>query len=183
VVSRTGYTGEDGFELYCEPGAASKLWTELLGTGGERLQAVGLGARDTLRLEAGLALYGSDIDDETTPLEAGLAWTVKLDKGEFVGRDALLAQKERGLERKLSGFVLRSRGFPRPGYEIRHGGVAVCTVRSGTVGPTLKQGIGTGYLPLELAKPGTEIEIVIREKANAAEVVKMPFYKAGSVKR
>ncbi|MGD2154643.1 MAG: glycine cleavage system aminomethyltransferase GcvT [Gemmatimonadales bacterium] len=183
VVSRTGYTGEDGFELYCEPGDASQLWNALLGAGGGRIQPVGLGARDTLRLEAGLALYGNDIDDETTPLEAGLAWTVKLDKGEFVGRDALVAQKEKGLERKLCGFVLKSRGFPRPGYEIRCRGTAVGTVRSGTVGPTVGQGIGTGYLPPELAKPGTEIEIVIRDRANAAEVVKMPFYKEGSVKR
>jgi aminomethyltransferase len=183
VVSRTGYTGEDGFELYCGPESAAKLWNAILEAGGERIQAIGLGARDTLRLEAGLALYGSDIDDETTPLEAGLGWTVRLDKGEFVGRDALVAQKEKGLERKLCGFVLKSRGFPRPGYEIRCGGNAVGTVRSGTVGPTLGQGIGTGYLPPELAKPGSEIEIVIRDKSNAAEVVKMPFYKEGSVKR
>lgn len=183
VVSRTGYTGEDGFELYCGPESAAKLWNALLEAGGERIRPVGLGARDTLRLEAGLALYGSDIDDETTPLEAGLGWTVKLDKGEFVGRDALVAQKEKGLERKLCGFVLKSRGFPRPGYEIRYQGTVVGSVRSGTVGPTLGQGIGTGYLPPELAKEGTEIEIVIRGASNAAEVVKMPFYKDGSVKR
>ncbi|UCC82073.1 MAG: glycine cleavage system aminomethyltransferase GcvT [Gemmatimonadota bacterium] len=183
VVSRTGYTGEDGFELYCGPDSAAKLWNALLEAGGERIHPVGLGARDTLRLEAGLALYGSDIDDETTPLEAGLGWTVKLDKGEFVGRDALLAQKEKGLKRKLCGFVLESRGFPRPGYEIRCGGEAVGTVRSGTFGPTLGQGIGTGYLLPELAKPGTELEIVIRQVPNAGEVVKMPFYKEGSVKR
>jgi aminomethyltransferase len=183
LVSRTGYTGEDGFELYCEPDGAPKLWNALLEAGGARLQPVGLGARDTLRLEAGLALYGNDIDDETTPLEAGLGWTVKLDKGDFVGRDVLLAQKEKGLQRKLCGFVLRERGFPRPGYEIRCGGTAVGTVRSGTVGPTVGQGIGTGYLPMERAEPGTEVEIVIRDKPCAAEVVKMPFYKEGSVKR
>jgi aminomethyltransferase len=183
VVSRTGYTGEDGFELYCEPGSAATLWNALLGAGAERLQPVGLGARDTLRLEAGLPLYGSDIDDETTPLEAGLGWTVKLEKSEFVGRDVLEAQKREGLKRKLCGFTLKQRGFPRPGYEIRCRGDAVGAVRSGTVGPTVGQGIGTGYLPTELATPGTEIEIVIRERPNAAEVVKMPFYKQGSVKR
>ena len=106
-----------------------------------------------------------------------------LDKDDFVGRDALLAQKEKGLERKFCGFVLKRRGFPRPGYEIRCGGAAVGVVRSGTFGPTVEQGIGTGYLPLDLAKPGTDIEIVIRDRPSAAEVVKMPFYKEGSVKR
>jgi aminomethyltransferase len=183
VVSRTGYTGEDGFELYCQPGAAVKLWNGLLEAGGERLQPVGLGARDTLRLEAGLALYGNDIDDETTPLEAGLGWTVKLDKGEFVGRSVLAAQKENGVERKLCGFVLQQRGFPRPCYEIRIDGQAVGEVRSGTVGPTLGQGIGTGYLPSERATPGTSIEVMIRKVPHAAEVVRMPFYKEGSAKR
>ncbi|UCC73397.1 MAG: glycine cleavage system aminomethyltransferase GcvT [Gemmatimonadota bacterium] len=183
VVSRTGYTGEDGFELYCGPSSAVKLWSALVEVGGERLLPIGLGARDTLRLEVGLALYGNDIDDETTPLEAGLGWTVKLDKGDFVGRDALLAQKDRGIERKLCGFVLKQRGFPRPGYEIRSQGDAVGTVRSGTVGPSVGQGIGTGYLPVERSEPGTPIEIMIREAPYAAEVVKMPFYKEGSVKR
>ncbi len=183
VVSRTGYTGEDGFELYCEPGVAARLWNAVLDAGGERALPVGLGARDTLRLEAGLALYGNDIDDETSPLEAGLGRTVKLDKGDFVGRDTLLAQKEAGVERKLCGFVLEHRGFPRPGYDIRFAGESVSTVRSGTVGPTVGQGIGTGYLPSELAEPGTAVEIMIRDKPYAAEVVKMPFYKDGSVKR
>ncbi len=183
VVSRTGYTGEDGFELYCRPGAAAKLWKAILEQGGERVLPVGLGARDTLRLEAGLALYGNDIDDGTTPLEARLGWTVKLDKGDFVGRDALVAQKEQGVPRKLSGFVLKKRGFPRPSYPVRCQGELVGSVRSGTVGPTVGQGIGTCYLPSELAEPGTELEVMIRETPNAAEVVKMPFYKEGSVKR
>ncbi len=183
VVSRTGYTGEDGFELYCDPESATKLWNGLLETGGDRLQPAGLGARDTLRLELGYALYGNDIDDETTPLEAGLGWTVKFDKGDFIGRTALLEQKEKGVSRKLSGFMLEERGFPRPGYEIRCDGEVVGTVRSGTVGPSLGVGIGTGYLPRERAVPGTAIEILIRGRPVPAEVTRMPFYKGGSIKR
>jgi aminomethyltransferase len=183
VISRTGYTGEDGFELYCEPGVAAKLWTALLDTGGEDIGPVGLGARDTLRLEMGYALYGSDIDEQTTPLEAGLAWTVKLDSGDFVGRSALVSQKEAGLERRLRGFALEERGFPRPGYEIRSGGEAVGTVRSGTVGPSVGQGIGTGYLPADKCDYGTGIEIVIRDRALPAVLTRMPFYKGGSIKR
>jgi glycine cleavage system T protein (aminomethyltransferase) len=183
VVSRTGYTGEDGFELYCAPGTAAKLWRALMEAGGDGIKPVGLGARDTLRLEMGYALYGNDIDEETTPLEAGLGWTVRLDKGEFVGRHALVIQKEKGLERKLTGFALEHRGFPRPGYEIRCRGKKVGTVRSGTVGPSVGRGIGTGYLPTELAGPGTEIEVMVRDRALPAEVTRVPFYKGGSIKR
>jgi aminomethyltransferase len=183
VVSRTGYTGEDGFELYSAAEAAARLWQGLMEAGGERIKPIGLGARDTLRLEIGLALYGNDIDEETTPLEAGLGWTVKLDKGDFIGRAALVKQKEEGVGRKLCGFVLKQRGFPRPGYEIRCQGKPAGVVRSGTVGPSVGQGIGTGYLPTEWASPGTEIEIVIRDRAVPAEVVRTPFYKGGSVRR
>jgi len=183
VVSRTGYTGEDGFELYCAPGSAVTLWEALMSGGGDAVKPVGLGARDTLRLEMGYALYGNDIDEETTPLEAGLGWTVKLDKGEFVGREALVRQKERGISRKLCGFALKQRGFPRPGYEIRHQGEPVGTVRSGTVGPSVGQGIGTGYLPKDMATAGAEIEVMIRDRSMHAEVMKMPFYKEGSIKR
>lgn len=183
VISRTGYTGEDGFELYCAPGAAVKLWKAVLQAGGQAVRPVGLGARDTLRLEMGYALYGNDIDEETTPLEAGLAWTVKLDKSDFVGRDALRSQKEKGLTRKLCGFTLSERGFPRPGHEIRCGGKPAGAVRSGTVGPSLGEGIGTGYLPIEYSAPGTEIAVVIRERPAAAVVTRMPFYTEGSVKR
>ncbi|KPK66392.1 MAG: hypothetical protein AMS21_02495 [Gemmatimonas sp. SG8_38_2] len=183
VVSRTGYTGEDGFELYCAPGAAVKLWVELFAAAGGAIKPVGLGARDTLRLEMGYALYGNDIDEETSPLEAGLGWTVKLAKDDFVGRSALLVQKERGVTRKLSGFTLKHQAFPRPGYVIRSHGEAVGTVRSGTVGPSVGQGIGTGYLPKKYAEPGTEIEIMIRDRAMPAEVTRMPFYKEGSIKR
>jgi aminomethyltransferase len=183
VVSRTGYTGEDGFELYCAPGAAAKLWTRLLESGGDRVKPVGLGARDSLRLEMGYPLYGNDIDEETTPLEAGLGWTVKLAKDRFVGREVLLEQKEHGVKRRLCGFALRQRGFPRPGYEIRCKGDPVGTVRSGTVSPSLGDGIGTGYVPSGLKTPGTEIEIMIRDRAVPAEIMSMPFYKHGSIKR
>jgi len=183
VVSRTGYTGEDGFELYCAPGAAVKLWVVLFEAGAGAIKPVGLGARDTLRLEMGYALYGNDIDEETSPLEAGLGWTVKLNKGEFIGQGALVTQKERGVARKLSGFTLKHKGFPRPGYMIRSHGEAVGTVRSGTVGPSVGQGIGTGYLPREHAEPGTEVEIMIRDRAMPADVTRVPFYKGGSIKR
>ena len=183
VVSRTGYTGEDGFELYCAAEAAVKLWQAVMEAGGERIKPIGLGARDTLRLEVGLALYGNDIDEQTTPLEAGLGWTVKFDKDDFIGRTALMKQKEQGVERKLCGFVLQRQGFPRPGYEIRCQGKPAGVVRSGTVGPSVGQGIGTGYLPSEWSAPGTEIEIVIRDRATPAAVVRMPFYKEGSVRR
>lgn len=184
VVSRTGYTGEDGFEIYCESSSTPQLWNALLSSGGgDGLISAGLGARDTLRLEVGYALYGNDIDESTTPLEARLGWTVKLDKSEFIGRDALRAQKKDGVKRKLSGFVLQERGFPRAGHEVRYDGEPAGTVRSGTVGPTIKQGIGTVYLPFEISEPGTELEVMIREKATPAEVVRMPFYKGGSLKR
>jgi aminomethyltransferase len=183
LVSRTGYTGEDGFELYCDTGAASKLWKALLQSGGDGLLPVGLGARDTLRLEMGYALYGNDIDDETSPIEAGLGWTVKIDKGEFIGRDVLAAQKEQGTSRKLCGFVLNERGFPRPGYEVRLDGNPAAKVRSGTIGPSVGVGIGTSYLPTGRAVPGTAVEVMIRDRALSGEVVRMPFYKQGSIKK
>jgi aminomethyltransferase len=175
VISRTGYTGEDGFELYFRPEYASRMWDALTENTG--VTPAGLGARDTLRLEMGFALYGNDIDSTTTPLEANLTWLVKLKKGEFVGRDALFAQKERGLERKLSGFVMREKAFPRHGYPVVHNGTQHGLVRSGTVSPTLGIAIGTCYLPPDVAKEGTPIEIEIRRKRVPAEVVKMPFYK------
>ena len=183
VVSRTGYTGEDGFEIYCDAADAPHIWNVLLEQGDGKVKPAGLGARDTLRLEMGYALYGNDIDEETTPLEAGLGWTVKLDKGEFVGRSALAALKQQGIERRLSGFVLKERGVPRPGYEIRVEGKMVGTVRSGTVGPSVGQGIGTAYLPRSASEPGMPIEVMIRERAVPAEVVRTPFYKHGSIKR
>jgi aminomethyltransferase len=178
VISRTGYTGEDGFELYFRPEYARSMWDAL--TENTDVTPAGLGARDTLRLEMGFALYGNDIDSTTTPLEGGLAWLVKLQKGDFVGREALVRQKEKGLDRKLSGFVMRDKAFPRHGYPVFHDGKPHGLVRSGTVSPTLGTAIGTCYLPPAAATEGTPIEIEIRGKRVPAEVVKMPFYKRSS---
>jgi aminomethyltransferase len=185
VISRTGYTGEDGFELYIAAEFVVPVWQCLLEAGAEDgLMPAGLGARDSLRLEMGYALYGNDIDRRHTPLEAGLGWVVKLDKaGGFIGRDALASQKEAGVRRRLVGFTLRERGFPRPGYEIRWRGQPAGEVTSGIVSPTLGVGIGMAYVPTEAARPGTEIEVVVRDRPTAAEVVRPPFYKDGSIRR
>ena len=174
-VSRTGYTGEDGFELYCRAADAEKLWHALVGAG--RAEPVGLGARDTLRLEAGLPLYGNDIDDTTTPYEAGLSFIVKLDKGApFTGLEALKRQKLEGVKRRLVGFkVTEPKAVARHGYPVFLDGRQVDIVRSGTMTPTVNAAIGTAYLPKDSAKPGVKIEIDIRGKSVAAEVVKMPF--------
>ncbi|HKK08548.1 MAG TPA: glycine cleavage system aminomethyltransferase GcvT [Gemmatimonadota bacterium] len=183
VISRTGYTGEDGFELYLEAGDAARVWRRLLEAGeDEGLVPAGLGARDTLRLEMGYALYGNDIDQTTTPLEAGLGWLVKLDKGPFIGRDALRSQKEEGVTRKLRGFRLTERGFPRAGYEVRYAGAGVGEVRSGTVSPSLGYGIGTAYLPVE-ASVGDDVTVVIRGEEVPGQIEEMPFYRDGSLKR
>jgi len=178
IISRTGYTGEDGFELYAPNDSAVPLWNAIANTG--RVEPCGLGARDTLRLEMGMALYGNDIDDTTTPLEAGLSWLVKLGKGEFVGRDALVAQKERGLARRLVGFTMAERSFPRHGYRVFHDGQPSGAVCSGTMSPTLGIPIGTCYLPLAATKEGTTFEIEIRGKRVPATVTKPPFYKHAS---
>jgi aminomethyltransferase len=174
-VSRTGYTGEDGFELYCRAADAETLWHALVGAG--RGEPCGLGARDTLRLEAGLPLYGNDIDDTTTPYEAGLAFIVKLEKGApFTGLDALKRQKLEGVTRRLAGFRLTEpKTVARPGYAVFLDGKQVDVVRSGTITPTVGAAIGTTYLPAERAKPGTKIEIDVRGKRIAAETVKTPF--------
>ena len=174
-VSRTGYTGEDGFELYCRSGDAEKLWHALVGAG--RAEPAGLGARDTLRLEAGLPLYGNDIDDTTTPYEAGLAFIVKLEKGSpFTGLDALKRQKLDGMKRRLVGFkVTEPKAVARHEFPVFLDGRQVDIVRSGTVTPTVNAAIGTTYVPKDSAKPGTKIEIDIRGKRVAAEVVKLPF--------
>ena len=183
VISRTGYTGEDGFELYVPSDRTAGLWRELLVAGASAgIVPAGLGARDSLRLEMGYALYGNDLDDETSPIEAGLSWLVKLDKEEFVGRDALQRQKDAGVTRRLRGFRLTERGFPRPGYPVVFGGDVVGEVRSGTVSPSLDAGIGTAYLPPE-AGFGDEIAIRIRGKELPAKVERMPFYTAGSVRK
>ncbi|MBW3552792.1 MAG: glycine cleavage system aminomethyltransferase GcvT [Gemmatimonadetes bacterium] len=184
IISRTGYTGEDGFELYVAAGDAAHVWRALLEAGEPvGLIPAGLGARDSLRLEVGYILYGNDLDESRTPLEAGLGWAVKLDKGDFVGRDALAAQKEAGLRQRLAGFVMREKAFPRHGYEIRVGGEPAGEVTSGVLSPTTGKGVGLAYLPADAARPGTGIEIMIRDRAVPAEVVRPPFYTEGSLRR
>jgi aminomethyltransferase len=177
TVARTGYTGEDGFELFCRPDQAARLWTALADAGSRAgLLPAGLGARDTLRLEMAYRLYGSDMDDGTTPLEAGLAWVVKLDKGDFVGREAMLRQKESGVPRKLVGFALTDPGIARHGYDVVRDGSKVGTVTSGTRSPSLKTSIGLAYVPPALAAEGSTFAVEIRGRPAAAKVVKTPFY-------
>ena len=173
IVSRTGYTGEDGFEVFVPPAGARKLWDTLLE---KRVVPCGLGARDSLRLEVAYRLYGSDMDEQHTPLEAGLGWIVKLDKpGGFVGSDALIRQKQEGLERRLAGFKLTGRGIPRHGYPVVKDGQRVGEVTSGTMSPVLKESIGLAYVPAALAKDGSVFDVEIRGKAVPARVVKTPF--------
>ena len=178
IISRTGYTGEDGFELYIANDAARAIWSALIAT--NQVTPAGLGARDSLRLEMGMALYGNDIDDTVTPLEANLAWLVKLPKGDFVGRDALVKQKEQGVSKKLVGFTMQDRTFPRHGYPVFYAGSPSGTVCSGTMSPTLGIPIGTCYLPTAVAKEGSQFEVEIRGKRLSATVVKPPFYKNAS---
>ena len=174
-VSRTGYTGEDGFEIYCRAADAEQLWHALAGSG--RAEPCGLGARDTLRLEAGLPLYGNDIDDTVTPYEAGLSFIVKLDKGApFTGEAALKKQKLEGVTRRLVGFtVLEPKVVGRHGMDVYVDGKKVDIVRSGTVTPTVNEAIGTTYVPKAQAQPGAKFEIDVRGKRVPAEVVKLPF--------
>jgi aminomethyltransferase len=174
-VSRTGYTGEDGFEVYCRAADTGTVWEAVLGQGG--VTPCGLAARDTLRLEAGLPLYGNDIDDTVTPYEAGLSFIVKLDKGSpFTGQQALKRQKLDGVTRRLVGFrVLEEKAVARHGYPVHLDGMQVDVVRSGTVTPTVNASIGTTYLPAGKTAVGTRFEIEIRGRRAAAEVVKMPF--------
>jgi aminomethyltransferase len=184
TVSATGYTGEDGFELYVDAADAVGLWRTLLERGGSAgLVPVGLGARDSLRLEMGYALYGNDLDEVHTPLEAGLGWVTKMDKGDFVGRAALVAQKAAGVSRRLVGMSVEGRGFPRPGYSILAGDEAVGTVTSGTVSPTLGIGVAMGYVPSGVSAPGTRLRIDARGKPLEATVVRPPFYTQGSIRR
>lgn len=184
IISRTGYTGEDGFELYLPAADAVAVWRQLIDAGaGDRILPIGLGARDSLRLEMGYCLYGNDLDERRNPLEAGLGWVVKPDKGEFIGGAAIAQAKANGLREKLVGFVMKDRGFPRTGYEVRWDGEPAGEVTSGIHSPMLEQGIGLAYVPIEASKPGTPIQIMVRDKAVAAEVVRPPFYKDGSVRK
>jgi aminomethyltransferase len=178
LLARTGYTGEDGFEIYFAPEHSEKIWYALLG-GGEPdgLLPIGLGARNTLRLEAGMCLYGHEIDDTTTVWEANLGWICKMEKGNFLGRDVLAAQKEKGLGRVLVGFEMLDRAIARDGFPVyAHGGEAG-RVTSGSPSPFLKKNIGMAYLPPALSAPGTEIRIGVRSQQAAARVAPLPFYK------
>jgi len=180
TTARTGYTGEEGVEIFCATEDAAALWDRLLDLGKDiGLKPIGLGARDTLRLEARLSLYGNDIDETTNPIEAGLAWTVKMDKGDFVGRAALEKVKAEPLPRRLVGFEVTGRGIARHGYPLRDASgaeVGVCT--SGSPGPTVGKNIGLGYLPSSMAAIGTKFFVDCRGKSVEAVVVKTPFYKA-----
>jgi aminomethyltransferase len=178
IISRTGYTGEDGFELYCPPKDAEKLWFALLEEGkSDGAIPCGLGARDSLRTEMKYALYGNDIDEDHTPLEAGLGWIVKMDKAEFIGKQALEKQKQEGITRKLVGFELTEPGIPRSHYPILKDAQKVGEVTSGTMGPSVKKAIGIGYVPTALSAVGATFHVEIRGRPVAARVVKTPFYQ------
>lgn len=180
IISATGYTGSGGFELYIPKEKAATVWAKVFEAGEPYgIKPIGLGARDTLRLEMGYCLYGNDIDDTTSPLEAGLGWITKfVDGNHFVNREALAAQKEAGITRKLVGFEMEERGIPRHGYPIvDQTGKEIGSVTSGTQSPSLNKAIGMGYVPKEMSAPGTRIFIQIRNKRIPATVVKPPFYK------
>jgi aminomethyltransferase len=177
-IAHTGYTGEDGFEIYIAPEDAERLWGEVMRAGAEfGIKPCGLGARNTLRLEAAMALYGHEIDASISPLEAGLGWIVKFDKGEFTGREALLQQQAAGIRRKLVGLEMRGRGIAREGYEVRLDGAPAGWVTSGSPSPTLNRNIGLCFLPVEHARTGQAIQVVIRSQPVDAVAVETPFYK------
>lgn len=183
MISRTGYTGEDGFEIYCAPDKTAEIWDKLMEAGEARnlgLAPAGLGARDVLRLEVSLPLYGNELSEEITPLEAGLFRFVSFKKGSFIGRDSLLKQKDKGLGRRLAGLVLQDRGVLRKGYPVVEGETEIGAVSSGTYSPTLNKSIGMAFLEPDKAVPGHTVEVMIREKARRAQIVKTPFYRRGS---
>jgi aminomethyltransferase len=186
LVSRTGYTGEDGFEVYADAGKAEHIWNLILDAGNygspNGVLPCGLAARNTLRLEAGMALYGHEIDEETTLIEANLGWICKLNKGDFIGRDALAKQKEAGVNRRLVGFEVTERGIARDGQDVVIGGAVVGKVTSGSPAPYLKKNIGMAYVPVESANEGQEIQIDVRGKLVGAQIVKTPFYKREKTK-
>jgi aminomethyltransferase len=178
TISRTGYTGEDGFEIFVPPNVADRVWQALIDSGRHAdVIPCGLGARDTLRLEAAMRLYGNDIDDSTTVLEADLGWTIGWKKPDFIGREALSQQKASGVTRKLVGFEVIDRGIARQGYAVMKDGRQVGTVTSGTQTPFLKTAIGMAYVPTDMTSSGSEIEIDIRGRLSKARVVPLPFYK------
>lgn len=178
LISRTGYTGEDGLEIMGEAERAADIWQALFEAGKpDGLKPAGFGARDTLRLEAAMLLYGQDLDDTTSPLEAGIGWAVDLDKENFTGKERLEREKKEGVSRKLAGFEMTERGIPRHGFEIRKGEKVLGSVASGSPAPTLKKNIGLAYVPAAEAAAGNELEIMIRERPVKAKIVKTPFYK------
>jgi aminomethyltransferase len=177
-VARTGYTGEDGFELFCDARRAPALWDALLAAGAQLgIRPCGLGSRDTLRLEAGMPLYGNELDRSVNPYEANLGRVVKLEKGEFVGRAALASVQQAGPRRKLVGLVMRDNAIARHGYPVLIAGSEAGVVTSGTASPTLDQRIAMAYVPAQAAAIGEEVEVVVRDRPYRAEQVKLPFYK------
>ncbi|MFQ5824631.1 MAG: glycine cleavage system aminomethyltransferase GcvT [bacterium] len=178
VISRTGYTGEDGFEVGFDASQSIKVWGAILEAGKKfEIDPIGLGARDTLRLEMKYCLYGNDIDETTNPIEAGLGWITKIEKGDFIGRDAIIKAKEGGVSKKLVGFELKERAFPRHGYKIMKDGKEIGHVTSGTFSPSLDKGIGIGYINVPFNEVGTPVTITIRGREIPAQVVKTPFYQ------
>ena len=178
ILARTGYTGEDGFEFYFPPAESLKVWDTLMEAGRPQgLVAAGLGARNTLRLEAGYALYGHELDGETTLLEANLGWIVKLEKGDFIGRETLLEQRAHGTRKQLVGFEMTGPGIGREGYNVYAEGKICGTVSSGTYAPFLRKNIGMAYVPPALAQVGREIEVEIRGKRAGAKIIALPFYR------
>ena len=178
MIARTGYTGEDGFEIMAGLECIEKLWDSLFEAGKDRgLQPVGFGARDTLRLEAGMPLYGHDMTEAENPYELGIGWAVDLSKPAFTGREALVRIKEQGPAKRLVGFEMVDRGIPRQDYEIQKAGLKIGKVTSGSFSPTLKKNIGMGYVSTVESTPGNEIEVIVRDKSLKARIIKLPFYK------
>ena len=181
IVSRTGYTGEDGFEVYAAADKAEQIWNRILEAGDfgsdNGVLPCGLAARNTLRLEAGMCLYGHEIDETTTLLEANLGWICKLNKGDFIGRERLAQQKEAGIKRKLVGFEVTDRGIARDGQDVLIGGQRVGQVTSGSPAPFLKKNIGMAYVPVESASEGGQIEIDVRGRLVGAQIMALPFYQ------
>jgi aminomethyltransferase len=180
LIAHTGYTGEDGWELYCAPDDATSLWNAILEAGRpDGILPAGLGARDTLRLEAALPLYGHELDEDVSPFEARLSWVVRMEKGDFIGRDALVVQRQRGPSRCLVGIELTEPGVPRAHYRVLNGDLPVGELTSGTKSPTLGRGIALGYVDPAASATGTGLAVEIRGRAVAARVVRLPFYRSG----